>query len=178
MTVEEIFTQTIEHMLKGFMFHEQMANYYDFLGLEGYSKCHEYHYFEESKSYRELCHYYITTYNKLLPEMRFENPNAIPQGWIGYRRQEVDSKTKRAAVKDGLDSWISWEIETKKLYEKMAKELFNIGAIGAEMQFKKLITDVEEELAAAEQYQLNKSATDYDIVNIIDEQKTFTKRFK
>lgn len=110
--------------------------------------------------------------------MRFENPDAIPQGWIGYRRQEVDSKTKRAAVKDGLDSWISWEIETKKLYEKMAKELFNIGAIGAEMQFKKLISDVEEELAAAEQYQLNKAATDYDIVNIIDEQKTFVKRFK
>jgi hypothetical protein len=177
MTVEEIFSQTIEHMLKGFMFHEQMANYYDFLGLEGYSKCHEYHYFKESRAYRELYHYYITTYNKLLPETRFENPNAIPQGWIGYRRQEVDSKTLRAAVKDGLDSWVSWEIETKKLYEKMAKELLAIGAVGAELQFEALICDVEEELATAEKYQLHKNATDYDIVDIIEEQKPLYKRF-
>lgn len=83
----------------------------------------------------------------------------------------------RAAVKDGLDSWVSWEIETKKLYEKMAKELLNIGAVGAELQFEALICDVEEELATAEKYQLHKNATDYDIVDIIEEQKPLYKRF-
>ena len=35
MTVEEIYAELSAHMIKGIMMHEQLANYYDFLGLEG-----------------------------------------------------------------------------------------------------------------------------------------------
>ena len=51
MTVEQIFSEIINHMVKGLMVHEHLANYYDFLGLQGYRQCHEYHYKEESCSY-------------------------------------------------------------------------------------------------------------------------------
>ena len=44
MTIKEIYAQIAEHMIKGMMIHEQLANYYDFLGLKGYKRCHEYHY--------------------------------------------------------------------------------------------------------------------------------------
>ena len=44
MTREEIFTSLLNHMVKGLMVHDQMANYYDFLGLEEYKDCHEKHY--------------------------------------------------------------------------------------------------------------------------------------
>ena len=46
------------HLLKGLMFHEELANYFAFLSLEGYSCCHEYRYEDESRSYRELNKYY------------------------------------------------------------------------------------------------------------------------
>jgi hypothetical protein len=48
MAAEKIFIELNQHMLKGLMFHEELANYFSFLALEGYSYCHEYHYKEES----------------------------------------------------------------------------------------------------------------------------------
>lgn len=178
MTVEEIFSKIVAHMLKGFMVHEQFANYYDFLGLDGYRQCHEHHYEEESKSYREIYHYYVTTYNKLLPNLKFENPNVVPSNWLNYTRQDVDTKTKRIAIQDGLNKWVEWEKDTKHLYQTMYQELMNIGEVGAACKIMELICDVSEELKTAEQYQLNKIATNYDIVDIIEEQKILHKKYK
>ena len=40
MTVEEIFKNLANHMIKGLILHSELANYYDFLNLTGYKKCH------------------------------------------------------------------------------------------------------------------------------------------
>lgn len=178
MTPEEIFTKILNHMVKGLMVHEQLANYYDFLGLQGYRRCHEYHFLSESRCYRKLYHYYIKKYNKLLPEFRFENPNIIPQDWLAYYRQQVNMKTKRSAVKEGLDQWIKWEGSTCTLYEKMYKELIDLGEFAAAEEISKLIKEVEEELQTAEQYQLNKLSIDYDMTSIIEEQKSLHNKYK
>lgn len=178
MTAEQIFQEIITHAVKGLMVHEQLANYYDFLGLSGYKKCHEYHYYKESKEYRELYHFYISTYNKLLPDMKFDNPNVIPSGWIGYTRQMVDTKTKRNAVQDGLTQWVNWETETKSMLERMYKELIDIGEVYAASKISEMICDVAKELKTAEKYQLNKIANGYDIISIIDEQKRLHEKYK
>lgn len=99
MKTEEIFSTILTRMIKGLMVHEQFTNYYDFLGLQGYKRCHEYHYLEENQEYRKLIHYYIKKYNKLVPETSFDNPQIIPDSWYRYTRQEVDLKTKQQAVK-------------------------------------------------------------------------------
>lgn len=178
MTIEEIFSGIAEHMVKGLMVHEQLANYYDFLGLQGYKKCHECHFFEESKTYRKLCHYYIKTYNKLIPEMRFENPEVIPVSWYQYTRQDVDIKTKRNAVQTGLNKWVSWERSTLTMYQKMYKQLIELGEIAAAGMLMCIINDVQNELQTAEKYQLNKVAIDYDMAEIINEQKILHHKYK
>ena len=170
MTCEEIFSTLINHMVKGLMVHEQLSNYYDFLGLPSYSKCHDKHYKKESKSYRKMYHYYITAYNKLLPEMRFDQPQVIPASWVQYTRQQVDDSTKQNAVKTGLETWVSWEKDTLKLYQNLYKELFTLGEIASANKINELICDVQGEIAEAEQYHLNKVAVGYDIVYIIEEQ--------
>lgn len=178
MTVEQIFQEIISHAVKGLMFHEQLANYYDFLGLSGYKKCHEYHYYKESCEYRKLYHFYISTYNKLLPETRFDNPDIIPSNWIGYTRQMVDPKTKRNAVQEGLNKWVNWETDTKVMLEKMYKELIAIDEVYAATKISEMICDVAKELKIAEQYQLNKIGNEYDIISIIEEQKILHKKYK
>ena len=40
MTVDEIFSKLSGHMIKGLMIHDQMSDYYDFLSLRGYKRCH------------------------------------------------------------------------------------------------------------------------------------------
>ena len=178
MTIEEIFTELTNHMIQGVMVHERMADYYDFLSLKGYRYCHEYHSLKESIEYRKLYHYYMETYNKLIPETHFETPNVIPNNWYKYTRQDVDTKTKRTSVKSGLETWHNWEKETKELYEAMFKELYNMGEIAASLKVRDLIADVEEEIATIEDKILKHQAVDYDIQSIIDEQEPLYSKFK
>lgn len=178
MELEEIYAEISTHMIKGMMFHEQMANYYDFLGLEGYKRCHEYHYLEESCAHRGLNRYFINHHNKLIPEVEFEAPDVIPTNWYSHVRQDVDINTKRNAIKNGLVKWVEWERKTKKLYEKMYKELITIDEVASAIKIKELICDVDQELKEAERYHLNKEAINYDLSDIIAEQKSKHDKYK
>lgn len=171
MTVDEVYSEIAAHMIKGMMIHEQLANYYDFLGLEGYKRCHEYHYLNETCAYRGLCRYFINHHNKLIPYKEIDNPNVIPSNWYNHVRNDVDTGTKKNAVKAGLTKWIEWERETKTLYENMYGELTDINEVASAFKIKELICDVDNELKKAERYLLNKEAVGYDITVIIGEQK-------
>ena len=170
MEITEIYSALASHMIKGVMVHEQLANYYDFLGLKGYKKCHECHMFKEMLGYRSLGRYFINHHNRLIPDEHIENPEVIPSSWFKYTRQDVDSNTKKNAVKVGLDKWISWERETKQFYESMYQELINLGEIASAMKIEEYIYDVDCELKKAERYRLDKEAVGYDLVYIIEEQ--------
>lgn len=178
MTVEEIFTKLSTHMIKGFMLHENLANYYDFLNLGGYKRCHEYHMMKEMCSYRSLCRYYINNYQKLIPEEHFDNPEVIPESWYKYRRGDVDPSTKRSAVMTGLTKWVEWERETKRFYQEMYTELLNLGEIASASKIQEFVLDVTCELKKAERYWLNKEATSYDMNEIVAEQKTKHDKYK
>lgn len=178
MTCEEIFTNLSEHIIKGLMIHEQLANYYHFLNLSGYATCHEYHFMKESKSYRELCKYYITHYDKLIPETQFDNPEVIPESWYQHTRQDVDANTKRNAVKQGLVKWVDWEMKTKKLYSDMYKEVLENGNVDSACFIKDMVKDVSKELKHATSYLLDKEAIDYDMPTIIQEQKCKKEKYK
>lgn len=174
MTVEEVFQKVSGHMLKGIMFHTDMAEYFQFLGLSGYSKSHEDHAKEETESWRNLRRYYLAHYNRLLKDEGVVKDNTIPDSWFNYNRQEVDTNTLRLAVEDGFSMWIQWEKKTKSLYEQMSSELFGLGAYAAGVQLMNRVTDVDHELASAEQAKLNLDSSKYDIVYILDQQGAVT----
>lgn len=177
MTADEIYAELSAHMIRGMMIHEHLANYYDFLGLEGYKRCHEYHYLQESCNHRGLNRYFINHHNKLIPYTDIDNPDIIPNAWYNHVRQDVDSNTKKNGVRTGLTKWVDWERETKDLYQRMYKELLDIDEVASAMKVKELICDVDCELKKAERYQLNKEATGYDISDIINEQKSKHKKY-
>lgn len=178
MTVDEIFKKITEHQLKGVMLHNDLANYYDFLGLAGYKRCHEYHFFEETSAYRKVSRYYINHYSKLLDVSTSVGVEVIPESWYKYTRQEVDASTKKNAVERGLKLWIEWEQDTKKLYESMYNELVSLGEVAAALHIKMLICDVDCELKYAERYQLDKKAVNYDLAYVISEQNCYHESYK
>lgn len=178
MTVEEIFSKISQHMLKGIMTHEQLANYYDFLALMGYKRCHEYHFLNELCAYRGVCRYFINHYNKLLPYADTNGVEIIPKEWYNHTRQEVDMTTKKNAVKNGFMLWVEWEKETKALYENMYKELVEINEVAAAMKVKELICDVDCELKKAEREFLYKKAVDFDMVVIAEEQEKLHEKYR
>lgn len=178
MTCEEIFTKLAEHQVKGLMVHEQLANYYDFLGLPGYRDCHEYHFLKESCAYRKLCRYYVNHYGKLIPETSFDNPEIIPDSWYNHKREDVDISTKKKAIKQGLTEWVNWETSTKKLYQDMYKEMIDNGSVASAKFLCEYIADVDHELKKATEYWLNKEAIDYDMAVIIEEQWHKKEKYK
>ena len=178
MAAEKIFSEISEHMLKGLMFHEELANYFAFLALDGYSCCHEYHYKEESHSYRELNKYYITHYNKLIPKKgHIDAPQLIPTNWYAYTRKDVDAGVKRNAVKEAMQVWVNWEKETKELYEKKYIELCETKDVAAALLVKCLVKDVDNELKYAEEQMMALNTSNYDIIYILDEQKPFKEKY-
>lgn len=178
MTVEEIYADVAAHMIEGLMIHEQLANYYDFLGLGGYKRCHEYHYIEESVKYRGLYRYFINHHNKLIPEKDIDAPEVIPESWYNHVREDVDTSTKKNAVRVGLTMWVDWEKKTKKFYEDMWKQLIDIGEVASSCKIKELVKSVDKELKKATRYLLNKEAIGYDMGAIIAEQDKMHDKYK
>lgn len=178
MTVDEIFSAISAHFIKGMMLHDQMANYYDFLQLRGYKRCHEYHFKAESCNYRKLNRYYLNHYNKLIPESRVEDPKVIPENWYRYSRIDVDIDTKKNAIKNGMNKWVSWEKETKETLERMYGELLEMGEIATADFIMEFIKDVDCELKWAERKQLDLMSVNYDMTYILDKQKKMHDKFK
>lgn len=178
MVVEEIFAKLKNHMLEGMVFHDQMARYYDFLSLKGYKRCHEYHYFEETIGYRKLCRYFMNCYQMFIPFSNMDNPKVIPENWYKYTRQEVDTGTKKSAIKTGIEKWVKWETETKQLYQDMYRELISIGEIAAAEFIVCYICDVDCELKYAKRKHLDLESISYDLPIIVTEQHELHEKYR
>ena len=130
--VQQLYSELINRMKQGVEMHEQLADYYSFLNLPGYQKCHEYQMLCELLTYRKAKDMYMKEYNQLvqpatmmaaLTTMNNSNnnmqnnanmgannyANVIPQSWYSHTRYDVDASTKRNAVRDGFKRWIDYE---------------------------------------------------------------------
>ena len=178
MTVEEIFKELSKHMIRGVMFHSQQADYYDFLNLHGYKRMSEYHLFCEMKLLRKLHRYYLNHFNKLIEEDRVEDPELIPTSWYRYARQDVDINTKRSAVRTGMESWVDWEEQTKELYERMYRELMDLGEVAAAEKISYFLHKVDKELKHAQRKHLTLKVMDYSMDFIVFEQDALHDKYK
>lgn len=178
MTIEEIFNKIASHMVEGIMIHDEMANAYDFLGLYGFAKCHDFHHIEETCAYRCLAHYYSTHYHKLLKIDTQVRQTIIPENWYKYTTMAVDANTKRTAVKDMMTKWIQWEKDTKQLYSEMRQELCTLGEVAAALKIDCFLKDVDDELVHAEKKYIKLETINYDINTIIGWQQPMYKKYK
>lgn len=178
MTVSEIFSALSAHFIKGLMIHDQLADYYDFLSLRGYKRCHEYHFKKETCSYRKLHRYYLNQCDRLIPEQRVDNPNVIPETWYRYAREDVDVQTKKDAVKSGVAKWVDWEEDTLDKLQKAYADLYDIGEPSCAIFIEGFIKDVEQELKYAKRKQIELEDVEYSLPYILDEQKRIHDTYK
>lgn len=178
MTVAEIFAKINSHMIEGVMLHSQFAEYYDFLNLHGFKRCHEYHAMCEFAEHRGIVRYYVNHFGKLLPEETAKNPEVIPTSWYGYMRHDVDANTKKRAIRDGFNRWYEWEVETKKLYEKAYCDLMELGEIAAAHKIGELVECVDQELKKVCRKRIELGSTDYDLSAIYLCQPEMHEKYK
>ena len=182
MESKTLFDELASHMLQGIMTHEQLMNCYLFLGLEGYAKCHEYHYLDETKGLIELTKFYCDTHRSIPKTVTIINPGLIPESWYESTKEDVDIKTRTEAIVAAFDEWVNWERSTKEFYDSSYKSLLSINDIESAIFLSGYIKDVNEELAYAMNERVSKLAIKFDMVSIMEEQdslvKTFTKKIK
>ena len=178
MNVEEIFSKLATHMAKGVLIHNQMVSAFNFLGLKGYQKSQEYHYYEETKNYRNFLNYCLNNYYKIVVEEKIEMPEIIPTNWYKYMKMDVDISTKKNGTRDIFRKWIAWETETKKLLESSYHELSELNEYAAALQVLYLIKDVEKELRGAQEQLINLETINYDLSQIVAEQQPLYNLYK
>lgn len=64
--LQTLYSELINRMKQGVEMHEQLADYYGFLNLPGYQKCHEYQMLCELLTYRKAKDMYMREYNQLV----------------------------------------------------------------------------------------------------------------
>ena len=163
-TPEEIFSEINNRFIGAIMMHGQFADYFDFLGLRGYKRLHEYQHLAESMERRKVCRYFINHHNALLKEDFSGEVKIIPDAWYTAKRLSVGKSTKQKAVEDGFIEYHNWESETKSIYEKYSQKLREAGAVADAVFVEKLVEDVSAELQTVERMISDLISTGYDMV--------------
>lgn len=177
-SVESIFSEINARMIAALMLHDQMADYFDFLGMKGYKRLHEYQYFSESMERKKLNQYYINHHNKLIPDIYSGQVAVIPENWITANRISVGKSTKQKGIEEGFHQYHEWESETKSLYEHYASKLREIGAVADAIMVEKLVEDVDQELKKLERIVVDLISSGYDMVYITESQQGLHDKYK
>lgn len=176
--VESIFSEINARMIAALMFHDQMSDYFDFLGMKGYRLLHEYQYFAESLERKKLNHYYINHHNKLIPDVYTGQIAMIPKNWQSANRMSVGKSTKQKSIEDGFNQYREWESETKSLYEHYSSRLREIGSVADAVMVEKLVEDVDNELKKLERTIVDLISSGYDMVYITESQPHIYDTYK
>lgn len=156
------------------MFHDEMADYFQFLGLQGFKRLHEYHFLSETKLMRKLKRHFIDYENELPDVREIDYDSKIPQAWIGRKQSDVDFSTRQRAVRQAMDIWVEWEQETLDVYSKAYSE--------SKPECKEwigcLTYDVAKELKQAKRLRLKLESCDYSMDVIIEMQDKFHDKFR
>lgn len=174
----EIFDQISQRQTAALMFHIQMADYFDFLGLIGYKRLHTHQYLCETKENIHIREYYINHHGKLLPGTFSGEVKVIPMAWLTANRMSVGRATKQKAVEDGFNQYYEWESETKAVYEKYSTALRENGCAADAIFVDKLVEDVGKELENVECIILELISVGYDMSYIVESQKEICEKYK
>lgn len=176
--VESIFSEINARMIAALMFHDQMSDYFDFLGMKGYKRLHEYQYFSESLERKKLNQYYINHHNKLIPDIYTGQVAMIPENWQTANRISVGKSTKQKGIEDGFNQYHEWESETKSLYEHYSVKLREMGAVADAIMVENLVEDVDKELKKLERIIVDLISSGYDMIYITESQQGIHDKYK
>lgn len=177
-SVEAIYSEINARMIAALMFHDQMSDYFDFLGMKGYKRLHEYQYFMESLERKKLNQYYINHHNRLIPDVYTGQVSMIPENWQTANRISIGKSTKQKGIEDGFNQYHEWESETKSLYEHYSSRLREMGAVADAIMVEKLVEDVDCELKVLERMIVDLISSGYDMVYITESQNGIHDKYK
>lgn len=175
-SVEDVYSEINSRMIAALMFHDQMADYFTFLGLPGYAKIHSRQYHAECREREEMKTYYIQRHGRILNDKFTGKVEVIPKTWKNVKSFAVGKGTKQKAVEDGFLLYREWEEETGKLYETYSKALYDGGNVIDALKVGELARHTAEELLMIDAIMIDLISSGYDMVYIAEMQKRYTEK--
>lgn len=175
---KDVFSVINTRQITALMFHDEMADLFDFLGLRGFKRMHEYQYLAESAEHRTLKRYYLNHHGMLLPDEEIEPVDVIPDDWYQYNRMDVTPAVRKQAVQKAMEQYKEWECGTKELYEKCAAYLMAWQKIADFDKVNELVKDVDMELKHLERLCIELKSVEYSADYIAGLQGSYHEKYK
>lgn len=178
MDTRQMYEAVNNRMSTALLLHSDLSDYFNFLGLHGFKRIHEMQYFSESIGKRKLVKKHLDIHNKLLTEGEYERISIIPKDWHSYTRMDIDGGVIPKFVRMAFDIYKRYEKETKEMYEHVVSEFMDRGNISDSMVIKCFLEDTEKELKEVYRLCQQLNGVDYDIVYIMEIQKSMHDELK
>ena len=175
---EEIYSKIDEHIQKALCFHEQLADYFCFLGLQGFKRMLEYQYMKECADKRKLHHKYIEAHHKILPVKQVQTPMFISNDLRRYTTKDINDSVLPKFVRAALNEYQVWEEKTKDLLEEQCEKLNTMGMVADYEYIKEMLMGVENELKKVERMEEKLNGTGYDVNMIHTMQDKYHEKYK
>lgn len=175
---EEVYIEIDEHMQKALALHEQLADYFCFLGLQGFKRKLEYQYMCEVAEKRKLHHKYTNIHHKIIPFKQAELPHIIPSDWRRYTTNDVNDNVLSRYVKNAMQTYKEWEEQTKSLYEQEWQKCSDCGLVADAEYIAKLVKGVTKEIKQITRMCEQLNGTGYEAVAIHSMQDKYHEKFK
>lgn len=175
---EEVYMALDEQMCRGICFHEQLADYFCFLGLQGFKRMLEYQYMKECADKRKLHKRYIDMHHKIIPVQQVQSPVFIPKDWSRYTTKDIDDSVVPKFVRSALNAYADWEEKAKAVYEEQCEMLMKMNMVSDYEYIKTLVGDVEKELKKIHRMIERLNGTGYDVNMIHGMQDKYHEKYK
>lgn len=160
------------------MFHGRMREYFLYLGLRGYAAMHSFHETGERLGAERLTDYFMAQNGVLIPERPAAAPDVIPAQWYRMRRQDTDAQWRRRAVRDGMTAWRDWEKSTAVSLKDMIFRLTSENEYGCCRLAEQKLSDVESEIAGAEDMIFDLESIEYNLPTVIGRQPSLAESYR
>lgn len=145
----EVFNLISNRLVEATMMHNELGDLFTYLGMKGFAKAQDYQFLSENHDMKLVNRYAICNLNCLIDNSNVRTNKYIPSEFKDVSRLEVNSMDKRDLIRSSIETWVSWETETKELYGNWYVELCNNHNIASAVFLDNLIKDVDDELSRA-----------------------------
>lgn len=174
----EIYAEVDKHMTTALMFHANMSDYFNFIGLHGFKRKHEYQYFCESIGKRKLHRKVLDVHNKLIPIKGHDKLEVVPTDWYKHTRMDIDDSVLAKFVRTALKQYKEWEEQTKEFYETVCCVFYEKGELIDYNLMMCYLEDVQKELKKIYRLCEELNGTGYDVLYIMELQKRTHDEYK
>ena len=173
----EIFNLISNRLVEATMMHNELSDLFTYLGLKGFAKAQEYQFLSEGYEMREVNRYAISHIGSLIDNSNVKASSYIPSELRNLSRFEVNSMDKRDVVRYAIETWLTWETETKELYSNWCVELNNNHCVASALFVEELVKDVDDELERVSDILVELKNVNFDMNDIALIQKKYYEEY-